>query len=145
MPLVHIAFPAGEDVLDRVLDRNNMVILLLVHDIEKSSHRRCLPGSGRPRNEDNPLPVFRKVSQDLRQVKPLKGGNLIGNNPEDGIDTLALLEGTRPVAAMISYITEIEVILLLEGFPLEIIEDLVDLRGGIFRCCLLYTSPSPRD
>ena len=127
MPLVYIAIPAGDDVLDRILDRDDMIILFPVDDVQERCQRRSLPGPCRTRDQHDSLPVLREFSKDLGQVKLREGGDLVGNDSENGIDTLALPEDAGTVAAVILDVTEIQIVLFLEGFQLELVE-------GFFGC-----------
>src|SRR5215207_4157317 len=79
-------------VFDWIFDRNNMVVLLLVDDVDYGRLSRTLTGTGWTSYQYQAIPKLRNLVQWLRQTQRLQGGNVSRDHPhDDGVDT-SLLE-----------------------------------------------------
>ena len=107
-----------------------MVILLLVDDVEKRRHRRSLSGSGRTGDQYDSLPVLGELGENTGQVKLFESRQIVGDNPEHRVQSLALLQNVSPVAAVILDITKVQIVVRRKGLPFEI-TGISSIRGFV--------------
>ncbi len=71
------------DELDRILDRHDVPRIGLVDLVDDRCKRGRLAGTGRPRDENQPLLEVRQVADGLGQVQVLERDDLFGNDSKN--------------------------------------------------------------
>lgn len=93
LALVDQAFLRLMDEFDRILDRQDMGVLVFIDMIDHRRQRRGFAGTGRPCNQHDAARVFGNVLEDLRTVEIFQRQDLGGNGPEDRTGAALLVEG----------------------------------------------------
>ena len=78
--------------LDRVLDRDDVILARPVDVVDHRAERGRLARTGRPGDENQPLVQVTELQQVLREAELLGRQNLAGDHPEDGARTLPVDE-----------------------------------------------------
>ena len=112
--------------LDRVLDREDVVVPLLVDLVDHRRQRGGLTGSRRPGHQHETARPLGQRGQHLRQVQLLEAADLLGNQPVDGADRAALVEHVDAEAGQaLDAEREVELERLLESLLLGVGEHAV--------------------
>jgi hypothetical protein len=110
--------------LDRVLDRDDVLVVMGVHPVDHRRERRGLPGAGRSGHEDDPALLVGEVVDRLREVQLLDRLDVGRDRPEDERDRAALVEGVHAEAAgAVHAEREVELALALELLALGVVGD----------------------
>ena len=86
------------DVLDRIFDRENVLVALVVDFVEHGGERGRLAATGWPCHKHEPARPLGQRRQHLRQRQLLEALDLFGNQPVNGAHGAALVEhvGAEP-------------------------------------------------
>ncbi len=113
--------------LDRVLDREDVVVMFDVDHVDHRRQRRALPRAGRAGDEDEAARFPGQVAQHLRNLEVVERRDRVRNEAESGADGSALDEAVDTEAGDVrDRVGEIELFLVLEAFALVVVEDAVD-------------------
>ena len=111
-----------EREFDRVLDRDDVQPLALVHVLEHRGDRRALARPGDAREDDDPLIVLGDLGQDRREAEILEVGDLVIDPPGHQAEPAALLEQVDAEAglqlAVEDDMGEVDAPFLVEDSPL---------------------------
>ena len=115
------------DELDRVFQRDDVLLLRRVDQIDHGGQRGRLARAGRPRHQDQAVLPERQRLHHLGETELLEGADLSRDDPEDGALAVPLVEDVDAEPRVLSDLDrEVQVSLLLEYPPLIVVEDLVD-------------------
>ena len=92
LALVDQAVLVRVDVLDRILDRQDVLVALVVDLVEHRRQRRRLAAAGRAGHQHEAARFFRQRRQHRRQAELLEGADLFRDEPVDRADRAALGE-----------------------------------------------------
>ena len=68
MALIDVAVLAFDNVFDRLLDRDDVIVLTVVNQINERRHGRGLAASGRSREENDAVTIAGKPIEDRREI-----------------------------------------------------------------------------
>jgi hypothetical protein len=132
--LVHQTALVLVDVLDRILNRQNVLVPLVVDLVEHRRERGRLAASCRSRHEHQPARPLGQRGQDRRQVELFECFDLLWNQSIDGAHGAALVEDVRSEAGHTADAKrKIELERLLEPFLLGVGHDAVRELLGLCR------------
>ena len=118
--------------LDRVLDREDVVRAFGVDHVEHRRQRRALAGAGRAGDEDEPTRFLGQLTEDLRHPERVEVRDLLRDEPERGADRAALEEAVDAEPGDVGdRVGEVELFVVLEPFPLVLVEDAEDDVAGL--------------
>ena len=118
--------------LDRVLDRQDVVLVLAVDHVEHRRQRRRLARAGRPGDEDEAARFGDQLAQHLGHAEGVEARNLLRDQAEGGADRPALEEAVDAEAGDVGdRVGEVQLFVGLEAFALVVVEDAVDDLAGL--------------
>ena len=113
--------------LDRVLDRQDVVLALFVDHVDHRRQGRALARAGRPGDEDEAARFRGQLAQHLRHLQRVERGDVLRDQAEGGADRAALEEAVDAEAGDAGdRVGEVELFVVLEAFALVVVEDRVD-------------------
>ena len=113
--------------LDRVLDREDVVLLLFVDHVEHRRQGRALARAGRAGDEDESARFGAEVAEHLRHAERVEAGDVLRHEAEGGADRAALEEAVDAEAGDVGdRVGEVELFAGLEALALVVVEDRVD-------------------
>ena len=92
LALVDDALLVRVEELDRVLDRDDVELLLAVDLVDHRRERRGLARARRPGHEDQAARLVAEALDDRREAELAEAEDLVGDLPEDAADGAALHE-----------------------------------------------------
>ncbi len=134
LALVHEAVLVLVDVLDRVLDRENVLLALGVDLVDHRGERGGLAAAGRAGDQHQALRPLGELGDDRRQAEIVEAADAFRDQPEDGRDGAALVEQVAAEAAHPAHAErEVQLEALLEPLLLHVrahaVGELLGLRG----------------
>ncbi len=131
LALVDDALLVAVEILDRVLDRDDVLGALTVHLVQHGGERRRLAGAGGAGDEHQSARFLADLLDDRRQTELAEAADLVRNLPESGGDRAALVEDVGAEAGQpLDAEGEVELEVLLQAVFLVVGEDRVgDLLG----------------
>ena len=134
LALVDDAAPVPVEELDRILDREDVLVPGLVDPVEERGERRRLAGAGRAGDEDEPARLVGEVVEPRRHPELLERLDRLRDQPEGGADARALEVGVDAEAREAgNRVGEVELPLRLEELLLLGRADPVDERPRVVR------------
>ena len=134
LALVDDALLVAVQELDRVLDREDVLVALLVDPVDHRGERRRLTGPGRPGNEHEAARLVREVEQHRRQAELLELGDIRRNRPHDRANRRPLEERVHAEAGLVrDCVREVDLPVGLEPLALLVVEDRVDDLARVLR------------
>ena len=113
--------------LDRVLDREDVVLALGVDHVDHRRQRRRLARAGRPGDEDEAARLAGEVAQHLRHPSESRSGIWCGTRRKAALIAPALEEGVDAEPGDVrDRVGEVELLVVLEALALVVVEDAVD-------------------
>ncbi len=120
--------------LDRVLDREDVVLALAVDHVDHRRQGRALAGAGRAGDEDEAARFAGELAQHRRHPEVLQGGDPVWDEAEGGADRAALQVGVDAEAGDVGdRVGEVDLVGDLEAFALVLAEDPEDHLAGHLR------------
>ena len=131
------------DVLDRILDRQDVLVPLRVDLVEHRRQRRRLAAAGRAGDQHQPARPIGEVGQHRRQAELAEGADLFRDQPVDRADRAALVEDVAAEAGAdrLDAEREVELHRLFEALLLRVGEHAVDELLGVGRRQLRHLQP----
>src|SRR5262249_5638360 len=127
LALVHQAVLGLVHELDRVLQRDDVLLPRRVDQVDHRGQRGGLAGAGGAGDQDQPVLPQRQRLHDLREVELLEGADLGRDDAEDGPFPVSLVEDVDPEAGALAQLaSEAEIASLLEQAALVVVEEVVD-------------------
>ena len=83
-------------ILDRVFDRDDVAVEVVVDPVDHARQAGRLPRAGRPGDEDQTSGTLDQLLHDRRQADLLEGQELVRDTPEDEADVAPLLVDRHP-------------------------------------------------
>jgi hypothetical protein len=118
--------------LDRVLDREDVVLVLAVDHVDHRRQGRALARAGRAGDEDEAARFGAELAQHLRHAERVERGDVLRHEAEGGADRAALEEAVDTEAGDAGdRVGEVELFAGLEAFALVVVEDAVDDLAGL--------------
>ena len=118
--------------LDRVLDRQDVVLVLAVDHVDHRRQGRRLARAGRAGDEHEATRFGGQLAQHLRHAERVEGGDVLRHEAEGGADRATLEEAVDAEAGDAGdRIGEVELLGVLEAFALVVVEDAVDDLAGL--------------
>ncbi len=134
LALVDDALVVRVQELDRVLDREDVLLALAVDHVQHRGQRGRLAGAGRAGDEDEAARLAGELLQDGGQVELLEGLDLLRDVAEGGADRAALEEAVDAEAGHVGdRVGEVELGVVLEPLALVVVEDRVDDLARLLR------------
>ena len=113
--------------LDRILDREDVVLALVVDHVDHRRQRRALARAGGAGDEDETARFGAELAQHLRHLERVQRRNVLRHQTEGCADRAALEEAVDAEASDVGdRVGEIELFAGLEAFALVVVEDAVD-------------------
>ena len=132
LALVDDARPVVVQELDRVLDREDVLVPGVVDVVEQRGERRRLAGAGRAGDEHEAARLVRELVEASRDAELLERLDLVRDQPEGGADGRALKVGVDAEAREAgNRVGEVDLPARLEGLLLLGREDPVDERPDL--------------
>jgi hypothetical protein len=120
--------------LDRVLDREDVLLALLVDDVHHRGERGRLARAGRAGDEHEPARLARELLQHLGQAQLLELRDAVGDQPEGRGDRTALEEDVDAEAGDAGHgVREVDLLARLEALALIVVEDAVGDVARVLR------------
>jgi hypothetical protein len=120
--------------LDRVLDREDVVLMLAVDHVDHRRQRRALARAGRAGDEDESARFLGQLPQHLRHAERVERRDVLRDEAEGGADRAALEEAVDAEAGDAGdRVGEVELLVVLEALALVVVEDAVDDLAGLLR------------
>jgi hypothetical protein len=111
---------------DRVLDREDVAVLVLVHVVHHRGERGRLARARGARYQHEAARIFGDLGEDLGGVQLLEGEHLRGNRPEDGAGAPVLVERVHAEAREVRDLErEVDLQRLLVNLALRVVHDVV--------------------
>ena len=127
LALVDDALLVRVEELDRVLDREDVLLALGVDQVDHRGEGGRLARAGRPGDEDEAARLAGELLEHRRQAQRLEALDLGRDVAEGGRDRAALEEAVDAEARHArDRVGEVELLLVLEPLPLRVVEDRVD-------------------
>ena len=127
LALVHEALLGFVHELDRVLDREDVLVLVVVDVVDHRRERRRLAGARGARHQHHAAGLLRDVDEALAHAEVFHGQDLRRDRPEDGAGAAVLVEGIDAEAGDAGHLEgEVRLEELLEVLALLVVHDLVD-------------------
>ena len=118
--------------LDRVLDRQDVVLVLAVDHVDHRRQGRRLARAGRAGDQDEAARFGAELAQHLRHPERVERGDVLRHQAEGGADRAALEEAVDAEAGDAGdRVGEVELFGVLEAFALVVVEDAVDDLAGL--------------
>ena len=134
LPLVHEALLVRVEILDRVLDRDDVLLPLVVDLVDHRREGGRLSGSGRPGHQNQSPGLLAKLLQVRRESQLLEGTDPERDGAEGAGDGPALHVDVRPEAGEpLDAEGEVEFPFLLEPLLLDLGQDAVAKPLGVLR------------
>ena len=115
LALVHDAVDVGMQDLDRILDRDDVLVPRPVDVVDHRGERRRLTGAGRTRHEHEPAVLVGEPLHPRREAQLLHRRNLLGDDAEGERDVAALAEAVDAEARQVgALVGDVEIAALLE-------------------------------
>ena len=96
--LINQALLFGEHEFDRVFERQNVLVVVLIDPVEHRRDRRRFAGTGYAREQNHSLAELAKLVKDGRNMKFFKFGNEVVNTARDKPDVPHLRENVNAEA-----------------------------------------------
>src|SRR6188474_1640686 len=90
LPLIYQAFDIVVNELDRVFDRDDMVLAAQVNVIDHRAQRRRFAGTGRACNDDKTLRKITQIQYRLGKSELVRGRHLHWNDAENAAHSLTI-------------------------------------------------------
>jgi hypothetical protein len=120
LTLVDDAAVVGMDDLDRVLDRDDVLLPRPVHVVDHRRERRRLPRAGRAGHEDEPAVLLGELPHAVRQAQLVEVRHRAGDDAKGERDRAALAEGVHAEARqLVGGVRDVEVARLVELLQLR--------------------------
>ncbi len=127
------AFVAMQE-LDRVLDREDVVLALGVDHVEHRRQGRRLARAGRAGDQDEAARPLGQIPQNLRHAERVQARHLVRDQAKGGADRAALHEAVDAEASDVgNRVGEVELLVVLEAFALVVVEDPEDHLARVLR------------
>ncbi len=111
--------------LDRVLDRDDVLVPVAVYVVDHGAERGRLARAGRSRDDDEALREVAELEHRLREAELLRRDDLAGDLPEDASGAGAVAEDVRAEAGNgPELVGEVRVVVLEELLPVRLGRDL---------------------
>ena len=113
--------------LDRVLHREDVAVLVLVHVVHHRGERGGLSRARRARHQHQAARVLGDLGEDLGRLQLLEREHLRGNRPEDGAGAAVLVERVDAEAREVRDLEgEVDLQRFLVHLALAVVHDVVD-------------------
>ena len=120
--------------LDRVLDREDVLLALLVDHVDHRRQRGRLARAGRAGDEHEAARLAGELREHRRQAELVEARDLVRDQAEGGADRAALEEAVDAEAGDArDRVGEVELLLVLEPLALVVVEDRVDDLARVLR------------
>jgi len=115
--------------LDRVLDRHDVIVPLVVDLVDHGGQRRRLSGPGGSGDQDQPLGPVGELLDDLRQAQLIERADLVGDDADRAPDGAALpVDVAAETREALDAEREVELVFFLEFLFLASFRTLYESR-----------------
>ena len=126
--------PVAVQILDRVLDRDDVLEGGFVDVLDDRGERGRLPAAGRAGDQDDAALLLRQLADHIGHAEVAERANRIGDDPEDHRHAASLHVGVDAEAReVLDRVGEVELVMLLELLHARVGQHRVEHVHGVLR------------